>query len=96
MAQIAANITKYNKAGGKVLAGLTRRRIAEWALFKNTVADTRDYKTVDKVNVVVNGKGIADVKMIDGKTYVQLRAVGEAWGATVNWNDKTNTATVSK
>ncbi|WP_432420082.1 stalk domain-containing protein [Paenibacillus polymyxa] len=46
--------------------------------------------------MVVNGKGIADVKMIDGKTYVQLRAVGEAWGATVNWNDKTNTATVSK
>ncbi|WP_348622800.1 glycoside hydrolase family protein [Paenibacillus peoriae] len=96
VAQIAANITKYNKAGGKVLAGLTRRRNAEWALFNNTVAETKEDKTVDKVNVIVNGKTIADVKMIDGKTYVQLRAVGEAWGAIVDWNDKTNTATVSK
>lgn len=33
--QIADNITKYNKSGGKVLAGLTRRREKELALFRS-------------------------------------------------------------
>lgn len=33
LAQISARIPNYNKAGGKVLAGLTRRRAAEKALF---------------------------------------------------------------
>jgi hypothetical protein len=87
---------KYDKAGGKVLAGLTRRRNAEWGLFNKPVAETKEDETMDKVNVIVNGKTIADVKLIDGKTYVPLRAVGEAWGAQVDWNDKTNTATVGK
>lgn len=32
-AQIASKILAYNKAGGKVLSGLTRRRQAEYALF---------------------------------------------------------------
>lgn len=32
-AQVAAKIPEYNKAGGRVLAGLTRRRQAERALF---------------------------------------------------------------
>ncbi|MGG1650589.1 peptidoglycan DD-metalloendopeptidase family protein [Paenibacillus sp. NRS-1780] len=45
--------------------------------------------------VIVNGKSIANV-LIDGKTYVPLRDVGEAWGAIVDWNSKTNTTTVSK
>ncbi|KAF8149503.1 glycoside hydrolase family 24 protein, partial [Crassisporium funariophilum] len=35
----AAEIPKFNKAGGKVLAGLTRRRAAEVALFQ-TASDT--------------------------------------------------------
>ncbi|MEK5089700.1 glycoside hydrolase family protein [Paenibacillus sp. FSL M8-0228] len=95
-AQIAQNIMKYDKAGGKVLAGLTRRRNAEWALFNKPVAETKEEETVEKANVIVNGKTIADVKMINGTTYVPLRAVGEAWGATVEWNGKTNTATVKK
>ncbi|MGG1644309.1 M15 family metallopeptidase [Paenibacillus sp. NRS-1782] len=45
--------------------------------------------------VIVNSKSIANV-LIDGKTYVPLRDVGEALGATVEWNSKTNTTTVKK
>lgn len=41
VAQIAASIPSYNKASGKVLAGLTRRRAAEQCLF-NT-ADSAKY-----------------------------------------------------
>ncbi|ODA08739.1 glycoside hydrolase family protein [Paenibacillus polymyxa] len=93
-AQIGASIMKYDKAGGKVLAGLTRRRNAEWGLFNKP--DTKEDETMDKVNVIVYGKPITDVKLINGTTYVALRDVGKALGATVDWNDKTNTATVSK
>ena len=35
-ANAAASFAKWNKAGGRVLAGLTRRRAAEAALFKAT------------------------------------------------------------
>ncbi|WP_342419868.1 glycoside hydrolase family protein [Paenibacillus sp. FSL H8-0168] len=94
--QIAASITKYNKAGGKVLTGLTRRRAAELALYNKQDAAKGDDEKMEKVNVIVNGKPITDVKMINGTTYVPLRAVGEAWGAQVDWNSKTNTTIVSK
>lgn len=39
-AQIAAAIPKYNKAAGKVLAGLVQRRAAEQALFNTVVSGT--------------------------------------------------------
>lgn len=59
IAQIGAKITAYNKAGGKVLAGLTKRRKAEQALFNKAVStdsttttstNTEDYnmKTIKK------------------------------------------------
>ena len=40
IAQIGAKITAYNKAGGKVLAGLTKRRKAEQVLFNTAVSCT--------------------------------------------------------
>lgn len=49
----------------------------------------------DKVNVIVNGKQIKDGKLVDGVTYVPLRAVGEALGAKVGWDNKTKMATVT-
>ncbi|MNJ59496.1 Phage lysozyme [compost metagenome] len=47
IAQIAQNIIKYDKAGGKVLAGLVRRRKAELELFnkKEVQSVTEDKKT---------------------------------------------------
>lgn len=50
----------------------------------------------DKVTVIVNGKKVDDGKLIDGVTMVPLRAVGEALGAKVTWDNKTKTATVTK
>lgn len=38
IAQIGAKITAYNKAGGKVLSGLTKRRAAEKELFDTAVS----------------------------------------------------------
>ncbi|MGW8956602.1 glycoside hydrolase family protein [Paenibacillus sp. NPDC055715] len=96
VAQIAANITKYNKSSGTVLVGLTRRRAAELALFNKMDAEKGEGEKMEKANVILYGKPITDVKLIDGTTYVALRDVGEALGATVGWDGKTNTATLSK
>lgn len=49
----------------------------------------------DKVNVIVDGKKIKDGKMIDNVTYVPLRAVGEALGAKIGWDNETKTATIT-
>lgn len=50
----------------------------------------------DKVNVIVNGKQIKDGKLENGVTYVPLRAIGEAIGASVRWDKETKTATLTK
>lgn len=49
IAQISAKFTAYNKSGGKVLAGLTKRRNAEKALFdKATTTTTTTTTTISK------------------------------------------------
>ena len=53
-ATIAAKILEYNKAGGKVYRGLTRRRKAERKLF--LTATKAKKKAVKKVNAKVNTK----------------------------------------
>ncbi|KZS45686.1 cell wall hydrolase [Paenibacillus glucanolyticus] len=50
----------------------------------------------DKVNVTVNGKRIKDGKLVNGVTYVPLRAVGDALGAKIGFDNKTKTATLDK
>ena len=47
IAQISAKITAYNKSGGKVLAGLTRRRNAEKQLFNTAVKNNFTFDGVD-------------------------------------------------
>lgn len=64
-AQIAEAITKYNKAGGKVLAGLVRRRKAEQELF---LVD------VKKITVIIDGvQHQIDGVFNDGLNYVSIR-----------------------
>ncbi|MGG3309984.1 stalk domain-containing protein [Paenibacillus lautus] len=46
----------------------------------------------DKVTVIVDGKTIKDGKLEGGKVYVPLRAVGEAIGAKIGWDNQTKTA----
>lgn len=59
IAQISAHIPAYNKAGGKVLTGLVRRRANEKALFDKVVKPVNNYKvtfqTETKYRVVTYG-----------------------------------------
>lgn len=92
IAQIAQSIPKYDKAGGKVLAGLVRRRKAELDLFNKGVEEV-----VDKAKVYVNDQKIEDGFILEGRVYVPLRATGEALDAKkIEWDNKTKTARLYK
>ncbi|RRJ62388.1 lysozyme [Paenibacillus oralis] len=95
IAQIAGNLPKYNKAGGKVLKGLVRRREAELKLFNAKCEGDDEDMAMDKAKVIANGKKIDDGYIIDGHVYVPLRAAGEAFGAKFDWDNKTKTATIT-
>ena len=69
---IAEKILLYNKAGGRVLRGLTRRRIAERKLFLTSV-EKEEKKPMEKENIVYfkkyTGKHDGIVKILDAKKY---------------------------
>lgn len=48
----------------------------------------------DRVNIVVNGKEMPQGYLIGGLTYVPIRTVSEALGATVGWDAGTKTASL--
>lgn len=94
IAQIAASITNYNKAGGKVLNGLVRRRKAELDLYNTP--DIPKIELEDKITVIVNGKQIEGAFMINNTVLIPLRAAGEnISGSKIDWNQKTKTATLT-
>lgn len=53
--QIAAALLLYNKANGKILAGLTRRRKAEQALFYKAAAGAAENQEVYKMETIRKG-----------------------------------------
>ena len=55
--QIAAALPLYNKSGGKVLTGLTRRRKAEVKLFNTRVVKKYKYKVTASVLKIRKGAG---------------------------------------
>jgi len=71
-----------------------------WIEFKNRVAAElaagKDEGMLDKAKVYVNTEKIEDGFILEGRVYVPLRAVGEAFGAKVGWDNKTKTATLTK
>jgi len=74
-AQIAQAMLLYNKAAGKVLPGLTRRRQAERALFLTEV----DEEMVENSKIIVDGKEITVRRILkDGTNYIAIRDVGNA------------------
>ncbi|WP_052487199.1 copper amine oxidase N-terminal domain-containing protein [Gordoniibacillus kamchatkensis] len=49
------------------------------------------------IRLLVHGKQVnADVRIIDGSSYVPLRAVSEALGMDVNWDNATRTISIKK
>ena len=73
-AQISAAIPKYNKAAGKVLSGLVRRRAAEVKLFNTPVSSTskvnnesEDYD-MTTIKKGANGKSVKVWQIIVGAT----------------------------
>ncbi|MNP14677.1 hypothetical protein D3C76_1070110 [compost metagenome] len=48
--------------------------------------------SMEKAKVYVNDAKMEDGFILDGRVYVPLRAVGEALGAKVGWDNKTKTA----
>jgi peptidoglycan L-alanyl-D-glutamate endopeptidase CwlK len=75
-----------------------------WAAFKSAVAAKMNASEEEaevvadkrvKVNVVANGKKIADGYAEDGVTYVPVRSVAETLGARVTWDSATNTVTIT-
>ena len=69
IAQISAKIPEYNKSGGKVLVGLTKRRNAEKTLFNKAVATSSPTSTKSVYYPKYNGTS--------GSITVALSAVGE-------------------
>ncbi|WP_371860472.1 stalk domain-containing protein [Paenibacillus lautus] len=53
-------------------------------------------KVSDIVKVFAYGKSIKDGMLIDGTVYVPLRAVAEARGDKVSWDNATKTAMITK
>lgn len=70
-----------------------------WNEFKVRVAAELANKgddDLEKAKVYVNGEKIEDGFILEGRVYVPLRAVGEALGAKVGWDNKEKIATLTK
>jgi len=51
---------------------------------------------LNSINIVVNGKAISEPNILyQDRTYVPFRAIFEALGCVVGWNDVTQTASIS-
>lgn len=66
--------------------------IAKYLGLKKKVGEEK----MDKANVIAYGKKIKDGILIDGTVYVPLRAIADASGDKVTWDNKTKTATITK
>jgi GH24 family phage-related lysozyme (muramidase) len=84
-------------AGGVVLQGLLNRRNKERELFLTPVV--KEVPEVDKITVKYSTDGShwlsAQVGFVhEGTSYVPVRVIAEALGATVAWDAKTQTVTI--
>lgn len=96
-AQISRKLLEYNKAAGKVLTGLTRRRQAEKALFDSnstSASSTKSDPNVKKIQLWLNSEYKANL-LADGicgaKTKAALANALRAEGSpTIRKGDKNN------
>lgn len=71
--QISSKMLEYNKANGKVLAGLTKRRKAEKALFDKGTSISSSDATVKKIQIWLNTNYQANLS-VDGKCGAKTKA----------------------
>ena len=89
-AQIAQAMLLYNKAAGKVLPGLTKRRQAERQLFLTPVQEVKGkvdvtQSRVKKLPIIVNGKQYeVDGVFEAGVNYFSVRQLAQLLDATVS------------
>lgn len=89
-AQIAQAMLLYNKANGKVLPGLTKRRQAERQLFLTPVQEVKSkvdvtQSKVKKLPIIVNGKRYeVDGVFEAGVNYFSVRQLAQLLDATVS------------
>lgn len=89
-AQIAQAMLLYNKAAGKVLPGLTKRRQAERKLFLTPVQEVKSkvdvtQSKVKKLPIIVNGKRYeVDGVFEAGVNYFSVRQLAQLLDATVS------------
>lgn len=87
--QIASAMLSYNKASGKILIGLTRRRKAEMELFlqpiiMNEAGKGEEEVKIETIKMIVNGKKVSVRRILEaGTNYVAIRDVGTALGCEV-------------
>lgn len=85
----AAEFPKWNKAGGKALAGLTRRRAAERALFETPAATSSDPLT--EIQTVLHRLGLYNARVdgIDGpKTQAAINAFNAIAADMAAWQSQ--------
>ena len=89
-AQIAQAMLLYNKANGKVLPGLTKRRQAERQLFLTPVQEVKSkvdvtQSKVKKLPIIVNGRRYeVDGVFEAGVNYFSVRQLAQLLDATVS------------
>lgn len=88
--QIAQAMLLYNKAGGKVLPGLTKRRQAERQLFLTPSQEVKEkvdvtQSKVKKLPIIVDGKRHEiDGVFVAGMNYFSVRQLAQLLGVTVS------------
>lgn len=87
-----AALLKTDAYRKKVAAAIVAGIAEVFALKKKTEVSAP--VSTDRVSVIVNGKKIADGKIEAGVTYVPVRAVAEAFGASVKWDAPTKTVSM--
>ena len=88
-AQIAAAMLKYNRGGGEILPGLTKRRQAEQELFLCPVAvskeEKEDNEMIENSKVIVNDKEVPVRRILkDGTNFIAVRDVGKIFNCEVS------------
>jgi len=90
---VAADATKLKRR--EVIDALIAGHVAGIVKYLG-LKKKEDSLIMDKANVIAYGKKVDEGLLIDGKVYVPLRAVAEARGDKVSWNNKTKTAEIFK